>query len=110
MTVFEKIAAALKSFDFPHEPNVYTGCEKRYFTYNYSDERGSLFADDEALEITASVQVHLYLPEKEKFSKIKNKVKKALMSQGFTYPEVTILKDEDKHHIIFECDIEVEEE
>ena len=33
-----------------------------------------------------------------------------MIAQGFTYPEVTILKDGDKRHIIFECDVEVEEE
>lgn len=110
MTVFEKIVEAIKPFNYPYSPDVYTGCEDRYFVYNYADERGSLFADNEAQEVTVSIQLHFYMPLNDKFSKIKRDIKKALVKQGFTYPEITILHDDDKRHIIFESDMEIEME
>ena len=110
MTAYEKIVEAIKGFNYPYEPERYTGSDERYFTYNYADERPSLFADDRALEVTASVQIHFYLPKHEKFSKLKREIKEALQAHGFTYPEVTILTEEKKRHLIFECDVEVEME
>lgn len=108
MTEFEKIIKAIAPFGFPYAPDVYTGEAERYFVYNYADERGAIYGDDVPLETVASVQVHLYLPWKEDFISLKNKVRKSLLREGFTYPEVTNIKDEDKRHIIFECEIEEE--
>lgn len=110
MTAFEKIVQAIKPFGFPYSPDLYQGPAKTYFVYNYADERGTLFADDVPGEIIASVQVHFYLPKSENFITIKNRIRKALFQMGFTFPEVTSVIEDDKRHIIFECDIEEVEE
>lgn len=110
MTEFEKIIAAVEGFGFPCEPDVYTGKAEKYFVYNYADERGHLFADDAPGGVVASMQIHFFLPAGEDFIKIKNQIRKALFCQGFTFPEVTVLKEDKKRHIIFECDIEEEED
>lgn len=112
MTVFEKIVKAIEPFGFPFKPDTYTGCKERYFTYNFADERAELYGDDAPIEVTAYVQIHLFMPEEENFIKIKNQVKKALFDQGFTYPAVTIDLERDvkKRHIIFECEIDEEME
>lgn len=109
MSAFEKIVGAIQGFGYPYEPDVYGGEKKKYFTYNYADERATLFADETAVSVVASVQVHFFLPYRENFISEKNRISKALFNAGFTFPEVTILKENDIRHIIFECDIEEEE-
>lgn len=106
MTEFEKIIEAIKDFGFPYEPDVYSGDEEQYFVYNYADERGSLYADNMPESVIASVQIHFFLPAEENFIKLKNQIRRALLQQGFTFPEVTVLTEGRKRHIIFECDIE----
>lgn len=110
MTEFEKIIEAVKDFGFPYEPDVYTGEKETYFVYNYADERGIVFADDSPEVVKADVQVHFFLPVEENFIKIKNRIREALFRQGFTYPLVTVLIEEKKRHIVFECSIEEEME
>ncbi len=108
MTEFEKIIVAIEPFGFPYAPDIYEGSEESFFVYNYADERAVLYADDSPKVVVASVQVHLYLPAEDNFISLKNKVRNALHKQGFTYPEVTVLREDKKRHIVFECDIEEE--
>ncbi len=110
MTEFEKIITAIEPFGFPYAPDIYKGGEESFFVYNYADGRTVLYADNEPKAVVASVQVHLYLPAEENFILLKNKVRRALHKQGFTYPEVTVLREAKKRHIVFECDIEEEME
>ena len=110
MTAFENIIKAIEEFGYPHCPDTYTGVSNRYFTYNYADDRGALFADNTPQTTIASVQVHLVIPSEEDFTGIKDEVRKSLFRQGFTFPQITVLKEEKKRHIIFECDIEESEE
>lgn len=110
MTEFEKIIAAIKPFGFPYAPDVYEGSEEHFFVYNYADERVVIYADNAPVAVRASVQVHLYIPADENFIVLKNRVRRALHKQGFTYPEVTVLREAKKRHIVFECDIEEEME
>lgn len=110
MTTFGKIIEAIKVFGYPYEPDIYRGPEKKYFTYNYADDRGGMYADDEPQSTIVSIQLHLFLPVRENFLSIRNKVRRELFKQGFTYPEVEILLEKDIRHIIFECDIEEEME
>lgn len=110
MTEFEKIIAAIKPFGFPYAPDIYEGSGESFFVYNYADERAVFYADDAPAAVKASVQIHLYIPAEDNFIELKNKVRRALHRQGFTYPEVTVLREAKKRHIVFECDIEEEEE
>lgn len=110
LTEFEKIQKAVSSFGLPYTQEVYKGTEKRWFTYNYVNERGMLYSDDEPGTVGAVVQVHLFLPINENFISLKNGIRKNLFEEGFTFPKVTILTEDEKklHHIIFECEIEEE--
>ncbi len=107
MTTFEKIIAAIEPFGFPHAPDVYRDKAPRWFTYNYADDYGTDFSDDNPGEVIVSVQVHLFLPIDDDFINLKNKVRRALFGQGFTFPEITVMTEDDEklRHIIFECDI-----
>lgn len=46
MTAFEAIVQAIEKFECPYAPDIYTGNAKRYFTYNYADQRATEFADE----------------------------------------------------------------
>lgn len=109
MTEFEKIIEAIKPFGYPYAPDIYKGPSDHYFVYNYADERGGIFSDDAPETVIASVQVHYYLPKDENFIKTKNRIRRALFRQGFTWPEVTSIIEDKKRHLTFECDIEEEE-
>ena len=106
MTTFEKIIAAIEPFGCPHAPDVYREKAQRWFTYNYADDYGTNYSDDAPGAVIASIQVHLFLPIDDDFIRIKNKVRRAIFQQGFTFPEITVLTEDDEklRHIIFECD------
>lgn len=111
MTTYEKIVAAIAGYGWPYEPDIYTGRASDYWwTYNYSADTGDLFGDDVPGTNTVAVQVHLFLPRRESFSALKQSVRFGLMAQGFTYPDVTVLVDEEtgKTHLVFECEIDEE--
>jgi len=108
MTSYEKIIEAMSPFNLPHAPDLYTGKAKRYYTYNYSDDRGLGFGDDGCDLSVAYLQLHVWLPVSENYLSMKTSVRRKLVAQGFTWPTVTILQDETNrmNHIIFEMEIE----
>lgn len=106
MTTFEKIVNAIKPFDLPYAPDLYSGtASEGWFTYNYADDYGANYADDAPTAVIASVQVHLFLPVRKNFIQLKNKIRKAIFEQGFSFPEITIMIEDNKwRHIVFECE------
>ena len=112
MTAFERTVKAIKPFGHPYGPDLYEGEKKHYFVYNYSDNRGCLFGDNEPEELSVSVQVHFFLPMDENYLKSRNQIREALFREGFTYPEVTVETEKENNirHIIFECDTTEERE
>lgn len=101
MTTFEKIIAAIDAVNkangtnYPHRPDQYNGQADHWYTYNYADDYGRDYADDEPQNIGVELQVHYFLPINEDFLKIKNQIREALHAQGFTYPEITIIPEQD---------------
>lgn len=112
MSVNSLIIKTLSPFGYPVEPDLYTGTERRYFTFNYADERGRNFGDNEPGCIISYMQIHFFLPVSENYLKIKNQIREALFKAGFTYPSISmLLVTESKiRHIIFECQIAEERE
>lgn len=110
MTTFEKIIKAITPFGYPHAQDEYRGTEKdAWFTYNAAGDKAVLFADNEPIEAVTDIQVHLFVPKSENYINLKNRVRRSIYEQGFTFPEVTVINEGDKRHIIFECSIEEEE-
>lgn len=111
MSVNQIIINALSPFGFPVVPDLYRGAEKRYITFNYADDRAKEFADNTPLLVVAYMQIHLFVPLNENYLSLKKQVRQALFQAGFTYPVVTIdtEKENNIRHIIFECEIEMEE-
>ena len=106
MSALEAILVALSDFSYPKSPGRYEGKETKYFTYNYAADHGRDFGDDEPGCSLVTVQVHLFLPLKENFQTQKHLIRRNLFHEGFSWPEVTVLEEDDTkmRHLIFECD------
>lgn len=97
--------------------DFFGGGAKEYFTFNYADERGAIFADDTPMAGIAYMQIHYFCPLKKDQVELKKRIKKALFEAGFTYPSITELPEADSkdpdggvQHLIFECAIDYETE
>ena len=60
METSEKIVAAIKPFGVPCVPDLYTGGAKRFVTYNFADDYGTDFADDQP-ETVVTVCRYIFL-------------------------------------------------
>jgi hypothetical protein len=110
------LADATSRHGWPIEPEIYDGQEAYYITYNYADINGADFSDDTPSCDVADVQIHFFMPSKTEDGRkldywdYKAEIRKALFTNGFTYPSVEIIyeKSEDRQkdcwHLIFECE------
>ena len=107
MSINQELITALVTLDgFSKEnvvPDVYTGTKNKFIAFNIADERG-VVCDDSATENVISIQVHLFLPLNENYFNIKDLIKTKLVSIGYSYPVVSQMIDDDKRHLIFECE------
>lgn len=110
MTVNEIIINALSPFGLSIDPNFDGGGKEEYITFNYADDTGECFADDAPTCVVAYMQIHYFLPIEKNYLQKKKELRNALFDAGFTYPEVTVLTEGKTRHIIFECEIENEDE
>ena len=121
MDAFTAIKTVATSLGYPCSPNRYTGKESRYIEYNYAVINGGNYGDDRPECNVASIQVHLYLPQKENFLARMKALQEALFEAGFTWPSITTLREDDElqaessgtklpidgvRHIVFECEYE----
>ena len=107
-SAFAEIIRAITPFGIPHAPGKYEGEEtEKWITYNYADDRGNAFADDEPGDRLVSMQLHLFLPERENFISLRREIREAIFSTGeFTFPAFTDLGPDatGKRHLVFEFD------
>jgi hypothetical protein len=108
MNVNSTIVSALSPAGYPVEPGHCTGTAKTYYTFNYADNRGEIFADDEPQIDIASLQVHFFCPGNFNYKTVLKQTRSRLFKAGFSYPVITEdYEDEtDTNHIIFECSID----
>lgn len=116
MTSFARIRTAMLPFG-PSKPDKYAGSETHFSTYNYADDRGTDFADDEPQENKVSLQVHYFLPANEEFMTTKNQIRDALWNVfkndvDVTYPVVSVMVETETklRHLTFEFDATEERE
>lgn len=112
MTVNERIKATLAPLGLPVKPDRYSGDSESYFVFNYTT-MGTLFADDRPSYERYLVQVHYFCPMGANTLSTRKNVKRLLFEAGFTWPDEVNAgdssmqkSDEDKQHIVFECEIE----
>lgn len=108
MTPFQLITEAVSPLPAyaDHSPKKDT----EYVVFNIADDRGYVFGDDSATQRVMAVQVHYYSPQGINYLTTMSNIRNGLVLKGFTYPVVQVLYETDtnSHHLIFECEIELE--
>jgi hypothetical protein len=104
MSINSTIRAAVTPIVAVCVPDVYTGTEKEYCTFNYN-EIPDIHAESKPHVIRYIVQLHWILPRTSNPSAKKKQIKNALHNAGMTYPSVTNASDgADSFHYVFECE------
>lgn len=116
MNVNKLILDTLKPLGHPVVFNIYEGewidgkfvKKDIYITFNYEDERGELFADDEPITDIAYLQIHLFAPINFNFMSLKKQIRSRLFRAGFSYPTITTIYEEETktNHLVYQCSIE----
>ena len=99
----------LKPLGYPISYISYAGTEDKYFVFNYITEEGLLFADDKAIYDTYPMQIHFFAPSSFNHLSIKKQVKDLLIENGFAYPRIRTLYEQDTkyNHLVFETEKEL---
>ena len=103
MTVNERLIAALSPLGLPVLPDTDPGHRERCFTFNY-DAQPYHWADDRPHYWRDLIQVHLFLPLVENGLELRGRAVTALVSGGFSWPEVLDLSDDDGQHYVYEVE------
>lgn len=108
MSALERIRKIAEKLKIEYAPDVYSGDAKRWITYNYKTIESRLFANDRAIEVVSGMQVHLFNPIAESSTQITKRFAEELEAAGFTYPEITVMVDQNPEyrHTIFEFETE----
>lgn len=103
MSMNNKIRAAVLPVVSVCVPDLYTGEETTYCTFQYT-ELPQAFSDDAPQAAVYLVQVHLFAPRGENTLKTRRLLRKALLAADFTAPQVGNASDSTGQHYIFECE------
>lgn len=104
-----EVKTLLETYGYPVAYLKSSTSKDIYFVFNFDDQRGLLYGSDTPEIDVYSLQVHFFAPITFDNVELKNKIKKDLLDNGWTYPVVTeIYEDETKKvHLIFSCEKEV---
>lgn len=100
MNLNQKVIAALSSLSIDIVANVYNGTSTEYIVFDYSDERPSNWADDEALEDETYLRVHYFTKTNPKTKK--DTIRTLMKNAGFIVVSTDELYEDDTsyNHII----------
>lgn len=99
----DSIRAAVEPLVAVCVPDFYTGDEKEYSTYNYT-EIATAFGDGRPHAVRYQVQVHWFLPLKQRPHPKKKALRRALgaMQRFVTWPTIENASDELGQHYVYE--------
>ena len=99
MTINQKIINALKPLGIPVTSDFFGGGNSEYITFNYVKD---------GVEDISLMQIHYFLPSTKDYLEAKRKIRRVILEEGGTYPDVTVLMEPDNktRHIVFECEFE----
>ena len=99
----------LKTLGYPVAYITYVGTSDKYFVFNYITEEGLLFADDQPLYDNYPMQIHFFSPSSFNHLALKQQVKELLVENGFAYPRIrTIYENDTKYnHLVYETEKEI---
>lgn len=109
MSVNSILKSCLDTNGYPVEFNKYEGSAYPYFVFNFADERGVEFCDDQPEMIETSIQIHLFCLATFNHLALKNKVRNDLSALYFSFPTVQTFEETDEsgirlNHLVFECE------
>ena len=98
----DQIRAAVEPLVGVCVPGIYTGDAEEYCTYNYN-EIPAAFGDNRPHAVRYLVQVHWFLPLKQRPHPKKKALRRALLAvRGFGAPEIEDASDELGQHYVYE--------
>lgn len=98
----DRIKAAVEPLVPVCVPDLYTGDEEEYCTYNYN-ETLSMFGDNRPRMVRYLIQVHWFLPLKRRPQPKKRALRHALGSISLaTFPIIEDASDEIGQHYVYE--------
>lgn len=105
-TVNEEIIAALGEIPLEVEPDEYNGDEKIYIVFFITGQNPVKFGDNKPLKERYEIQVQLFMPISSDHMALTKQIKKALFDNYFTYPDVTIIREQSlgRKRIVFETE------
>ena len=106
MNVNPIVKSALASLNLPVSANTYDGTAVEYITFNYVDERPSLYADDTDINDQTIVQVHYFTKSDPQTNK--KAIRRLLRAVGFTIISTQEFYESDTKfvHVVIEAWIE----
>lgn len=107
MSVNKEVIGMLKELNYPVEFMNYDGNKLNYFVFNFDDERSVHFGDDTPIYETYSMQLHFFCEKTFNYLELKDKVKKILFNNGWSYPTTYQLYEQDNNHIVFSTEKEI---
>lgn len=98
----DRIRAAIDPLVAVCVPDLYTGDEEEYCTYNYN-EIATMFADNRPHVVRYLIQVHWFLPLKRRPQPKKRALRRALGTMPLaTWPTIENASDEIGQHYVYE--------
>ena len=104
MNINKKILELEKITGIPVQQDFYEGKSDKWITFVNVLEKGELYAEDEVKAELIVIQIHLFVPIECNYNAVKKKIKDYLEKEDFYDLEIQVFKEENKRHIIFECD------
>lgn len=112
MTIHQKIKTALASLNIPVKEDFYGGGLEEYITWTLTRDRAALIADEKPVNEVSEVMIHYFLPRNKAYTTTRKSIRQLLLAADFTWPTVTVIEEPDgkTRHIVFECEIENDDE
>ena len=105
----EMLIEALKEFG-PVAFEQYQGKKETYFVYNYEDEKGVGYADDDAQYQRHFIQIHYYTPNSMYNETDKSRIRRKILDfASVTKTHTTKETDTNLMHVIFSTEIDIPE-
>ena len=109
MSINQKIIETLTPYCSVVVPDFYSGDAETYITFNKYADRGSDFGDSRPVADTVFVHIHMFAPANQNILDLIAQIRMALLTAGFSWPEVEHGADKDVQHIVFDTQIEDDE-
>lgn len=112
MTIYQKIEAALSELDIPIEEDFFGDGNSEYITYTVVRDYAAVSADNQPVNEVTSLYIHYFLPRSKEYDETRKRIRKLLLDADFSWPVVTVIVEPDNktRHIIFETEVENDEE